>query len=203
MHPHSGSSPVFKIVALDQGSDAWLDWRRGGIGGSDAPAIMGENPWKSPDDVLREKLGLASGEGDSAAMARGVALEPAARRRYAEFVGMDIRPRCLQSVEHDWLIASVDGLSADAGRVVEIKCGESVYRRTALRRRPPSYYYGQLQHILAVTGLGGIDFWCYLPSRPEVHVRVARDEGYIRRLVETEREFWSVVQERLHGRRSP
>jgi putative phage-type endonuclease len=194
-------SPAFKVVALDQGSNAWLDWRRGGIGGSDAPAIMGENPWKSPDDVLREKLGLASGETYSAAMAKGVALEPAARRRYVDFVGMDIRPQCLQSVERGWLIASVDGLSADGALVVEIKCGESVYRKTALHRRPPSYYYGQLQHILAVTGLGSIDFWCYLPSRPEVHVRVARDEAYIGRLIEAEKAFWGVVQGRLQSRR--
>ena len=56
---------------------------------------------------------------------------------------------------------------------------------------------GQLQHILAVTGLEAIDFWCYLPKKPPVLVTVARDEGYIGRLLEEEAAFWAeVVAER-------
>ena len=31
--------------------EEWLNERRTGIGGSDAAAVMGLNPWKSPLDV--------------------------------------------------------------------------------------------------------------------------------------------------------
>mgnify|MGYP003509753687 CR=1 FL=1 len=38
---------MFEIVDHDQGSIPWLRWRHNGIGGSDAPALMGANPWRS------------------------------------------------------------------------------------------------------------------------------------------------------------
>jgi putative phage-type endonuclease len=185
----------FTIVRLQQGTARWLAWRRDGIGASDAPAIMGENPWKSPNEVLAEKLGLSEPFSD-AAMERGCALEPEARRQYEKALGVHVKPACLQSVTYDWLRASTDGLSPDAHQVVEIKCGESVYRHTASKRRPPGYYYAQLQHILAVTGYGSIDFWCYLPSHPGVHVSVPRNQDYIDRLIETELAFWEQIRAR-------
>ena len=88
----------------------------------------------------------------------------------------------------------MDGITSDLDAVVEIKCGDSVYRKTAAAGCVPDYYYGQLQHILAVTGLPTIDFWCYLPGRPAVLVAVARDDDYIARLLEAELQFWSEVQ---------
>ena len=88
----------------------------------------------------------------------------------------------------------MDGITEALDAVVEIKCGDSVYRKTSDCGRPPDYYYGQLQHILAVTGLPAIDFWCYLPGLPELLVPVERDDAYIRRLLEAEFELWTAVQ---------
>lgn len=186
----------FLIERLRQGSENWLEWRRNGIGASDAPAIMGENPWKTPDQVLAEKLGLSSCINVSnSVMDRGSALEPEARRRYEKTFGVRVKPECVKSVTRDWLRASLDGLSHDTRLVLEIKCGESVYKFTASRLRPPRYYYGQLQHILAVTGYDSIDFWCYLPKHDGIHVRVPRNERYIDHLIETEEELWKRVNE--------
>jgi putative phage-type endonuclease len=186
----------YTIVNLQQNTPAWLEWRNQGIGASDAPAIMGENPWKSVDYLLREKC-TGKVYDPNAAMARGAGLEPEARKCYERKFGIRIAAACLQSTRYEWLRASVDGLAADGSTVVEIKCGESVYRKSAATREVPDYYFGQLQHILAVTGLHEIDFWCYLPSRPEVHIAVARDDGYIKRLLEAEHAFWQrVVQHR-------
>jgi putative phage-type endonuclease len=182
----------FTVESLKQGTAKWLAWRCLGIGASDAPAIMGENPWKTPNQILADKLGLSE-PFINAAMERGSALEPEARRQYEKTFGVRVKPACLKSITYDWLRASVDGLSHDAQLVVEIKCGESVYRHTASKRTPPGYYYAQLQHILAVTGYGGIDFWCYLPSRPGVHVHVSRNKEYIRRLIATEQIFWERI----------
>jgi putative phage-type endonuclease len=182
----------YTIVNLQQNTPAWLEWRNQGIGASDAPAIMGENPWKSVDYLLREKC-TGKVYDPNAAMARGAGLEPEARKCYERKFGIRIAAACLQSTRYEWLRASVDGLAADGSTVVEIKCGESVYRKSAATREVPDYYFGQLQHILAVTGLHEIDFWCYLPSRPEVHIAVARDDGYIKRLLEAEHAFWQRV----------
>ena len=172
-------SSHFSVVELTQGTREWHDWRCNGMGASDAPTVMGENPWKTATDILSEKLG-GSREGRlTAAMARGTDSEPEARQAYILQTGKRVEPACLQSNQHAWLRASVDGIGGKLDAVVEIKCGESVYRKTSGYGRVPHYYFGQLQHILAVTGLESIDFWCYLPGLPGVLVsRPARRSLY-------------------------
>ena len=179
----------YRIVDIAQGTPAWLSWRNQGVGASDAPAIMGENPWKSRVQVLKEKLSGRS-FGPNEAMARGTALEPEARNRYQRLTGIKVRPVCLQSTQCDWLRASIDGLAYDGSSVVEIKCGKRVYEHASSKRQIPKYYFGQVQHILAVTGLSRIDFWCYWPGCPEVRLCVDRDNSYIQRLIEAEQGFW-------------
>ncbi len=151
---------------------------------------MGENPWKTAGHLLSEKIGAIKEFEGNAAMARGTALEPEARKRYEAISKVRVSPACLQSTKHKWQRASVDGLAADGSAVVEIKCGESVYKKTARSRRVPNYYIGQLQHILAVTDLPHIDFFCWLPNLPEIHLRIKRDDDYIARLIVAEQAFW-------------
>jgi putative phage-type endonuclease len=196
-------SPNFTNVGLIQATPEWLLWRSKGIGASDAPTIMGENPWKTAAQLLSEKCGKAAECAPSSAMVRGTELEPEARRAYELRTGRIMEPACLQSTQYEWLHASLDGLSQNLDTAVEIKCGESVYRKTADCGQVPDYYYGQLQHILAVTGLLSIDFFCYLPDRPAVLVPVDRDDAYIERLVIAEYQFWmDVLQSREAGRGS-
>lgn len=190
---------AYDVVNLQQGTIEWLEWRNNGIGASDAPVIMGENPWKSPADLLLEKLGTAKKFEGNAAMARGTALEPEARKRYEAISKICVAPACLQSNKHKWQRASVDGLAASGNTVVEIKCGESVYRRTVNSRQVPSYYIGQLQHILAVTDLPHIDFFCWLPNLPEIHLHINRDDRYIARLFVAEQAFWQQLINQKKG----
>lgn len=185
----------FTIVAnIQQGTDAWIEWRHNGIGASDASTIMGENRFKSSAQLLQEKRGSARDFGQNAAMARGTELEPEARRLYTAKTGRDVQPVCLQSTRYDWLRASLDGLALNDNAVVEIKCGQSAYRTAAQTRSVPDYYYGQMQHILAVTGFDSLDYWCYWPGCPPLLIPVARNVAYIERLLNKELEFWNLIQ---------
>ncbi|HCM42433.1 MAG TPA: YqaJ viral recombinase family protein [Candidatus Omnitrophota bacterium] len=183
------SAAAFSFVNLEQGTQAWLDWRFEGIGASDAPAIMGENPWKSRTKLMREKRERTKVK-LNAAMRRGMELEPVARERYENHFGLKVVPACLQSNHHPWMRASVDGLSHCGNIVIEIKCGEGAYWVSSATGKVPDYYMGQLQHILAVTGLLAIDYWCYMPEKPAIHIRVERDDSYIQKMIELERSFW-------------
>ncbi len=189
---------MFTRVDLDQGTSHWLAWRADGIGASEAAAIMGENPWKSRQRLLRDKIaarqnGGRSGGFANAAMARGTALEPLARAAYVRETGKHVEPACLVSTRHSWLRASLDGIDIAARHVTEIKCGEKVHAETAKNGVPPKYYLGQLQHILAVTGYDQIDFWCWLPERTPQLVTIVRDEAYIDRMLDAEARFWDDV----------
>jgi putative phage-type endonuclease len=187
----------FTIVELQQGTTEWRKWRHNGIGASDASTIMGENRFKSAVQLLQEKRGPAQDYGQNAAMAHGTELEPEARRLYVAKTGREVRPACLQSTRYDWLRASLDGLAINHDAVVEIKCGQSAYRTTSQTRSVPDYYYGQMQHILAVTGLDSLDFWCYWPGCPTLLIPVARNVAYIERLLNRELEFWNLIQQNV------
>ena len=184
----------FIVVELQQGTGEWLEWRHKGIGASDASTIMGENPFRSAENLLQEKRAPTRDSFQSEAMALGKRLEPEARKRYIAKTGRKVRPACVQSTRYDWLRASLDGFATNHDAVVEVKCGASVYRIASQSRSVPDYYYGQMQHILAVTGLDSLDFWCYWPGYPELLLPVARDHAYIKRLLNRELDFWNHIQ---------
>jgi len=141
----------YKIIDLEQGTEIWHRWRNEGIGASDAPAIMGDNPWKSASYVMKEKLyGYSTFTND--AMQRGKDLEHQARIRYQLVNGIKVRPVCIQSNKYEWLRASLDGLSYNGSSVLEIKCGKKTYHYCKSYDTVPKHYYAQLQHILTITG---------------------------------------------------
>jgi putative phage-type endonuclease len=191
------------VIELEQGTNEWLAWRHNGIGSSEASTIMGENRFESAVMLLKQKRGpVILDSVQNEAMAIGTKLEPEARRLYIASIGKDVRPVCVQSTRYEWLRASLDGLSTNHDTVVEIKCGAAVYRRVSRSRSVPDYYYGQVQHILAVTGLESLDFWCYWPDSPVLLVPVERDETYIERLLSKELEFWNRVSQATMPRRT-
>jgi len=187
-------SNTFKIVPLQQGTPEWHEWRHKGIGASDARAAMAK-PGKSRAKLLAEKRASEPPDDSftTVAMDIGTELEPEARRLYNERHQANVRPVCVQSDRYPWLRASLDGLSDDGQLVVEIKCGAWVHQQAS--KRFPVQYKAQVQHILAVTGLPSLDFWCYWPEspKPEILLSVPRDEAYIERLLGAEQKFWDEV----------
>jgi putative phage-type endonuclease len=183
----------FTIVELEQGSPEWHEWRSDGIGATNAKVAMGKHG-KGFDRLLRVKAGLEE-ESDylNVAMILGAELEPEARTKYISRTGTIVKPVCVQSTKHKWLRASLDGLTEDHSGVVEIKCGARVYEIVDETASIPGYYYSQTQHILAVTGLWSLDFWCHWPGSPNLLVNVPRNDDYIKNLLEKEEEFWNLV----------
>ncbi len=185
----------YVLVDLEQGTPEWHAWRKEGIGASEASTILGVSRWESAKGHLLKRCGMLPKRASTTAMRRGTALEPEARLAYVEHIGEVVVPMCVQSKQRPWMRASLDGMTWDGTQVVEIKCGQHVYREASMFRRVPLQYVGQVQHILAVTGLPGMDFWCYWPGREPVLIPVSRDDLFIRMLIAVEEEFW----ERLQG----
>lgn len=183
-------SRPYQIIALVERTAAWWDWRRGGVGSSDAATILGENNSKSVERLLLEKQQPPKECARLFEQARSAARERQARSQYCLAVAVTVAPACVQSIERPWQRASLDGLSADGERIVEIKCGRSTYHKTAAHRRPPRHHFPQLQHILAVTGAPVIDYWCHCPPHPPLRLEVRRDTAYIERLLAAEEVFW-------------
>jgi putative phage-type endonuclease len=182
----------FIKLDFEQSTDEWLCWRRGGIGASDAPVVMGLSPWQKDGELLLLKTGQQTERPANSAMERGKRLEPVARLAFVKHSGVQVEPVCVQSCAHPWMRASLDGLSADGCHVVEIKCPGEKDHRLAASGSVPEKYFPQLQHILAVTGLGEIYYWSFRFEHT-VLLKVERDESFISQLLEKEVDFWTRV----------
>ena len=183
----------FYLIDLQQGTTAWLKWRRSGIGASDAHVAM-TSGFKVRQTLIKEKRGVLTRDYQSQAMEEGHQLEPGARALYIKTTGKKVIPACIQSSRYEWLIASLDGISEDHSTVVEIKCGAHAYKTIQESGEISRPYYSQVQHILAVTGLSSIDFWCYRPNKKALLLPIERDDEYIEELMEAELALWNELK---------
>jgi putative phage-type endonuclease len=188
----------YLIDDLEQGSSEWHAWRKGVIGASDAPKIMGENPWGSRSSLLDEKLGLAREFQGNAKTREGNSLEGDARSSLAKKFKMKLHPTIVQDSKEPFLAASLDAMCSDYENLFEIKAGVKAYEYTQLNKTVPDYYVGQLQHMLMVTELESLTYAVYRPSRPLLTLEIYRDDRYIKRLRKKEKEFIEELEDQGH-----
>lgn len=188
----------YLIDDLEQGSTEWLDWRKGIIGASDAPKIMGENPWGSRSSLLDEKLGFVREFPGNARTREGNNFEADARKSLSSKFNLKLKPTIVQDSQEPFLAASLDAICTDYENIFEIKAGVKAYEHTKLNRTVPDYYVGQLQHMLMVTELESLTYAVYRPDKPLLTLEVYRNESYIKRLRKKELEFVKELVDRGH-----
>lgn len=184
-----------RIVNLQQNTPEWLEFRRNCIGASEAPTIMLESPWRTPRQLYRQKKEGTQIE-KNARMQRGLDLEQEARELFEQQMQVMVFPTVVQHDDYPWMIASLDGLCMDGIFAVEIKCPGEEDHKIALQGEVPKKYYAQLQHQLAVTGLNVIYYFSY-DGVKGVYNLVYRDEEYIAKLIEAEKEFYHCMQNNI------
>jgi putative phage-type endonuclease len=182
-----------KQIFIEQGSKEWIEFRHTHVGASDASCIMGVNPWKTKQMLWEDKV-LGWEMEMTEKMREGTRLEPEAREAYIRLVRVVVVPMVLESSEHPFLSASMDGMTLDMDHAVEIKCGASSHR-LAKKGEVPEYYVAQLHHQAFVTGLKSIDYFSY-DGKNNILIPYLTDPNYIRIMVEKELEFWHCVQSR-------
>ena len=133
-----------RIVNFEQGSEEWLKWRRSLLTATDAAMLLGLSPYVTPYKGWQRKLGLAEEQKTNAAMERGHRDEPIARALFIEEFGINMTPCCVESDDHNFIGASLDGLS-DCGEIIlEIKSQRPV-------EKIPDLHMMQMQHQMLST----------------------------------------------------
>jgi putative phage-type endonuclease len=183
-------------LPVRQGTPEWLATRRNGIGGSDAPIIVGESPYRSPFDLWTEKVGLVAPAAETDAMAWGRRLEPLVAAAYTEATGRRLRrvTRLLRNRERPWQLASIDREVVGERRLVEIKTTRSP--RWDGADPVPGDVLAQLEHYLSVTGYDVADVAVLVGGSDLRVIEIGRDDAYIRDLIELEADFMHRVESR-------
>lgn len=189
------------ISTLDMSHEDWLAARRTGIGGSDAAAVVGLSPYKTPYEVWLDKTGQSEPE-DLSANRRvkwGIRLEDSIADGYAEETGRQVRRvnRILRHPEYPFILANIDREIVGAKAGLECKnVGDDVARFSG--QWGPSYtdqcsqpFHIQCQHYMLVTGkpwwelaalIGGNDLRIY---------PIMRDDAVIEMLLSVYIAFWN------------
>jgi putative phage-type endonuclease len=178
--------------------------RKTGIGGTDAAAILGVSPYKTPLQVYSEKVGLLD-EPDLGELERiewGNRLEPYIAEAYAERTGRDVftEPGMIRHPDHPYIFANVDRGVEDRtnGRglgVLECKnVGE--WMSGEWEPHPPIHYAVQLQHYLMVRDLAWGSFGALLGGNRLHVVDVERDDAFCAQLLAAEVAFWERIERR-------
>jgi len=186
-------------IQLEQGSQQWLDFRKKGVGASDAIIIAGLSPWRTREQLLLEKRGLIEPQPVNSSMNRGMMLEPKARRCAEEMFETLFLPEVRISPVYPWCYASLDGICIDNKILLEIKCTSKKNHALAKEGKIPEYYKPQLQHQMYVCGFDKCHYFSF-DGEEGVIVIEHRDQEYIDNLVELEKKFYEEMTSGNSGR---
>lgn len=196
--------PALRLVETKSLSrDDWLEVRKNGIGGSDAAAAVGLNPYMSPLELWLNKTGRDSNlpkpdaDDTTEPVYWGALLEPIVAASYTKQTGNRVRRvnAVLQHPTIPFMLANVDRevVGCPAVQLLECKTAGEFGARL-WRDGVPEYVQLQVQHQLAVTGKSAADVAVLICGQKlEVH-RIERDDGLIARLIELEAAFWRYVE---------
>lgn len=177
----------------------WLEWRKKGIGGSDASVVCGISRYKSPVELWMEKTDQLHAQEAGEAAYWGTQLESLVRAEFTKRTGIEVEHKgvLLQSEEYPFMLANLDGTCEhpDYGTCIFEAKTASAYKAGEWDDAIPDEYMCQIQHYMAVTGykaayiavlIGGTTFRWKL---------VKWDEELIAMLIELEANFWHHVED--------
>ena len=173
------------ISTKDMDREEWVALRQSYIGASDASAVLGINPWKSPVDVYLEKTGRVTNNIDSIDMWLGREIEPLIAKLFEKESGLkcrrDLKIRCHS--EYDYLRTNLD-------RVVQSTPLEM--KMMAHYTDIPPHYYTQIMFQAMVTNSPHIYFAVLSTSTPRSFfwAKYKRDDDLIDQIREECVEFW-------------
>lgn len=194
--------------------EEWLGARMNHIGGSDASACVGMNPYKSNVELWEEKTGRRKPEDISGKdyVIYGTKSEEHLRNLFTldfpEYQVFYDENNMFLNSDYPWMHASLDGELVDQDDrkgILEIKTTNLLQsmQKEKWNDRVPDNYFCQVLHYLAVTGYDFVVLKAQLKSEWGGEVRIITKHYFIERkdveedikyLVEAEKRFWDCVE---------
>jgi putative phage-type endonuclease len=207
---------MIKMIVL-RNREEWLKNRMNGIGGSEASAIIGMNPYMSNIELWQIKTGQLVPEdiSEKPYVKYGTEAEPLMRQLFAldypQYEVGYVENNSYFNDKYPFALASLDGtlIEKETGRkgILEIKTTNILQsmQKEKWDHRIPDNYYIQVLHYLMVTEFDFVVLKAQLKSsfNDDVYLQTrhykierAEVEEDIKYLEASERKFWKQVQER-------
>ena len=201
---NQSTTPKRLVNTKSLSHEEWLQFRKQGIGSSDAAAACGIHPYLSMLELWMIKTGRMTSDIDESIegyspLYWGNTLEPMVAKYYQEHTGNKVRRvnAILQHPDFDkaFMLANLDYAITGSDEVQILECKTAGEHGAKLwKHGVPLYVTCQVQHQLAVTGKTAAHICVLLCGHEAKIYKVERDERLIESIIEHERLFWQYVE---------
>lgn len=182
---------LISTVGLEH--EEWLLYRKQGIGGSDAGAVCGLNPYRTAIQVYYDKTSDALEVVDNEAMRQGRELEEYVARRFCEASGKKVRKANAMFYDENYpfMLADVDRMVVGENAGLECKTASPYTEGNWQEDKIPLSYQLQCHHYMRVCNADAWYLAVLIYGRDFKYYRIERDEEIIRDLIRMEKDFWN------------
>lgn len=172
--------------------EEWLNYRKQGIGGSDAGAICGLNLYRTAMQVYLDKTSEDTENIDNEAMRQGREFEEYVARRFMETTEKKVRKAnaIFYNEDYTFMIADVDRMIVGENAGLECKTVSPFMAEHWKDNKIPLSYQMQCYHYMAVTGADTWYIAALVYGREFIWHKIERDEEIIQSLIQIEKDFW-------------
>lgn len=192
---------MMKLVStLHLEKEDWLIYRKQGIGGSDAGAVCGLNPYRTAMQVYQDKTTEETEKIDSEAMRQGREFEEYVAKRFTEAAGKKVRRANAMFYDeaHPFMLADIDRMVVGENAGLECKTASPYMADKWEDGKIPLSYQIQCYHYMSVCNADAWYIAVLIYGREFKYYRLERDEQVIDDLIRIEQDFWeNYIQKRV------
>lgn len=172
--------------------EEWLRWRKLGLGGSDAGAVCGLNPYRTALEVYHDKTSGNIGDVDNEAMRQGREFEEYVAMRFTEASGKKVRRANFMFYDerNPFMLADVDRMVVGENAGLECKTASPYMEDRWKDGKIPLSYLVQCHHYMSVCNADAWYIAVLIYGRQFIWHKIERDEEMTADLVRVEKDFW-------------
>lgn len=180
------------VSTLNLPREEWLRYRKQGVGGSDAGAICGFNPYRSAMQVYYDKTSDEIEDIDNEAMRQGREMEEYVARRFTEETGKKVRRAntMFYDEKNPFMFADVDRMVIGENAGLECKTASPFMAEYWAGDKIPLSYQMQCYHYMSVCNADAWYVAVLIYGREFKVYKLERDEEIIANLIQLEKNFW-------------
>ena len=181
------------ISTLNLNKESWLKYRKQGIGGSDAGAVCGLNPYRTAIQVYYDKTSDSIEDVDNEAMRQGRELEEYVAKRFCEASGKKVRRANAMFYDEKnlFMLADVDRMIVGENAGLECKTASPYSEEKWRDDKIPLSYQLQCYHYMSVCNADSWYIAVLIYGRDFKYYRIERADEVIENLIRIEKEFWN------------
>lgn len=172
--------------------EEWLRYRKLGLGGSDAGAVCGLNPYRTALEVYLDKTSDNIEGTDNEAMRQGREFEEYVAMRFTEATGKKVRRANFMYYDegNPFMLADVDRMVVGENAGLECKTASPYMADKWKNGKIPLSYQIQCYHYMSVCNADAWYIAVLIYGREFKHYRIERDREMIADLRRIEKDFW-------------